>query len=134
LKSDAARRKIEIPPQLANLLRAHRKEMLRKSLHRAEGFVFCTETGAPNYYRNLSSRGLDEAANRTGLNPPGKQRLSMHDLRHTAITHLIRAGADVGQGPPHTPRLPRPAWRPHRPTELAQARVEAGTRSGRAGE
>jgi integrase len=21
----------------------------------------------------------------------------MHDLRHTAITHLIRAGADVGQ-------------------------------------
>jgi integrase len=28
------------------------------------------------------------------------QKLSFHDLRHTAITHLIRSGADVAQVQP----------------------------------
>jgi integrase len=98
LKSDAARRDIEIPTQLANLLRAHRKEMLHKGLYRADGFVFSIETGGPIYYRNLSSRGPRQGGQpRLGSNPPEKQKLSMHDLQHTAITHLIRAGADVGQ-------------------------------------
>ena len=32
-----------------------------------------------------------------GLNAEGMQRLSFHDLRHTAITHLIRSGADAAQ-------------------------------------
>jgi integrase len=44
-----------------------------------------------------SARGLDKAADRAGLNPEGVQRLSFHDLRHTAITHLIRLGADAAQ-------------------------------------
>ena len=43
------------------------------------------------------ARGLDKAADRAGLNPEGVQRLSFHDLRHTAITHLIRSGADAAQ-------------------------------------
>jgi integrase len=94
LKTDASRRDIEIPPQLAKLLRAHK---LSSSYSKDEDFVFTTETAKPLYYRNLSSRGLDKAAKRAGLNPEGKQKLSLHDLRHTAITHLIRAGADVGQ-------------------------------------
>ena len=62
-----------------------------------EDFVFATETGKPLYYRNASARGLDKAADRAGLNPEGVQRLSFHDLRHTAITHLIRSGADAAQ-------------------------------------
>lgn len=49
------------------------------------------------YYRNVSARGLDKAADRAGLNPAGVQKLSFHDLRHTAITHLIRSGADPAQ-------------------------------------
>lgn len=32
-----------------------------------------------------------------GLNAADVQRLSFHDLRHTAITHLIRSGADAAQ-------------------------------------
>ena len=54
-------------------------------------------TGKPIYYRNASARGLDKAADRAGVNPDGVQRLSFHDLRHTAITHLIRSGADAAQ-------------------------------------
>jgi hypothetical protein len=70
LKSDAARRDIEIPTQLANLLRAHRKEMLHKGLYRADGFVFSIETGGPIYYRNLSSRGPRQGGQpRLGSNP-----------------------------------------------------------------
>lgn len=49
------------------------------------------------YFRNISARGLDKAADRAGLNPEGAQKLSFHDLRHTAITHLIRSGADPAQ-------------------------------------
>jgi integrase len=45
----------------------------------------------------VSARGLDKAADRAGLNAEGAQRLSFHDLRHTAITHLIRSGADAAQ-------------------------------------
>jgi len=59
--------------------------------------VLSTETGKPLYYRNVSARGLDKAADRAGLNPEGLQKLSYHDLRHTAITHLIRSGADPAQ-------------------------------------
>jgi integrase len=40
---------------------------------------------------------VDKAADRAGLNAEGMQRLSFHDLRHTAITHLIRSGADAAQ-------------------------------------
>jgi integrase len=94
LKTDASRRDIEIAPALAKLLAAHK---LASPYAKDEDFIFVTETGRPIYYRNLSGRGLDKAANKAGLNPAGKQKLSLHDLRHTAITHLIRAGADVGQ-------------------------------------
>jgi integrase len=49
------------------------------------------------YFRNVSVRGLDKAADSEGLNPEGVQKISFHDLRHTAITHLIRSGADPAQ-------------------------------------
>jgi integrase len=60
-------------------------------------FVFATLTGQPVYYRNASARGLQKAADRAGLNRDDLPRLSFHDLRHSAITHLIRAGADISQ-------------------------------------
>jgi integrase len=61
-------------------------------------YVFCTEVGSPMGQRNVSRRGLEKAADNAGLNgDESKQRLSFHDLRHTAITHLIRGNADVAQ-------------------------------------
>jgi integrase len=41
--------------------------------------------------------GLRRAADGAGLNREGVSRLCFHDLRHTAITHLIRSGVDVAQ-------------------------------------
>jgi len=94
LKTDAAERHIDLAPELARELAKH---SLASAFSKPEDFVFSTETGKPIYYRNASARGLDKAADRASLNPDGVQRLSFHDLRHTAITHLIRSGADAAQ-------------------------------------
>lgn len=94
LKTDAGERHIDLAPELSRELAKHR---LASPFSSHEDFVFATETGNPVYYRNASARGLDKAADRAGLNPEGAQRLSFHDLRHTAITHLIRSGADAAQ-------------------------------------
>lgn len=94
LKTDAAERHIDLAPELSRELAKHR---LASPFSNEGDFVFVTETGNPVYYRNASARGLDKAADRAGLNPEGVQKLSFHDLRHTAITHLIRSGADGAQ-------------------------------------
>jgi integrase len=94
LKSDAGERDLDLMPDLAKVLREHK---LASGYSGDNDFVFSTLTGNPVYYRNASARGLQKAADRAGLNPEGLPRLSFHDLRHTAITHLIRSGADVAQ-------------------------------------
>lgn len=92
LKTDAGERDIDLAPELGRVLRSHK---LASGYSKDDDFVFATETGRPIYYRNATERGLTKAADRAGLNPEDLQRLSFHDLRHTAITHLIRSGADV---------------------------------------
>jgi len=93
LKTDAAERSIDLAPDLAKELRRHL--LAAKPEHSTpESYVFSTEIGTPMYYRNVNTRALDKAADRAGLNPEGAQKLSFHDLRHSAISHLIRAGVD----------------------------------------
>lgn len=94
LKSGAGMRDVVLLPQLGAILKEHRKEMLRKGLYR-DGYVFSTSSGLPMYARNVAERGVGKAADRAGLNPAGKPRLTAHDLRHSFASHLIRAGADV---------------------------------------
>ena len=83
----------------AEILKSHRKDMLAKGLYRADGYVFCTGTGAPMYARNVAERGLRKAGDRAGLNPGGKPRVTAHDLRHSFAVHRLtawyRRGADV---------------------------------------
>jgi integrase len=91
LKSDAAERSIDLAPGLARELRLLKA---KASTIDPSAFVFTTGIGTPVYYRNANRDVLDPAADRAGLNPEGAQKLSWHDLRHTAISHLIRAGID----------------------------------------
>lgn len=95
LKSEAGERNVELPDELAPLLKQHREGAFRRGHAKAEDYVFATVTGAPMYCRNVSSRGLDKAADGAGLNPEGVPKLTMHDLRHTAISRMIRQGVDV---------------------------------------
>jgi integrase len=46
-------------------------------------------------YRNVAHRGLTAAANNAGLNREGTAALTLHDLRHSYGSHLVRGGADV---------------------------------------
>ena len=45
-------------------------------------------------YRNVSTRGLDKAADDARLNPAGVAKLTFHDLRHTYGSHLAQSGLD----------------------------------------
>ena len=57
--------------------------------------MFASSEGTPLGYRNLAQRGLTKAANRAELNSSEGSKLTLHDLRHTFGSHLVRQGADV---------------------------------------
>jgi len=91
----ATKRDIVLLPELASLLEAHRVGVARLlGAPRQDDFVFTTSEGTPFHYRNVCTRGLDRAAGDAGLNPPELPKLTMHDLRHTFASHLIRQGID----------------------------------------
>jgi integrase len=95
LKTDAAVREVVLLPQLAAVLKEHRKTLLAHRLYQADGYVFVTANGGPLYCRNVADRGVGKAAKNAGLNREGLPALTAHDLRHSFASHLIRAGADV---------------------------------------
>jgi integrase len=94
LKSDAGERDVYLMPELAAVLKKHRADALSLGKARPEWYVFSTLQGRPLSQRN-ATRALTSAADRADLNPESVERLSFHDLRHTAISRLIAAGLDV---------------------------------------
>ena len=95
LKTRGARRDIVLLPELSALLREHRRQALRRGHAGQADYAFASSEGTPLGYRNLAQRGLAKAADRSGLNAAGQPRLTLHDLRHTYGSHLVRRGADV---------------------------------------
>jgi integrase len=95
LRTRGARRDVVLLPELAALLREHRRVSLQRGLARQTDYVFATREGTALNYRNLAQRGLTKAADRAGLNVAGLRKLTLHDLRHTFGSHLVRQGADV---------------------------------------
>ncbi len=94
LKTRRARRDVVLLPELSEFLREHRRDAFRRGFARQADYVFTTSAGTPLGYRNLAGRGLTKASERAGLDDPGP-RLTLHDLRHTFGSHLVRQGADV---------------------------------------
>jgi integrase len=95
LKTRGARRDVVLLPELAVLRREHRRLAFQRGLARAQDYVFTTREGTALNYRNLAQRGLTKAADRAVLNVDGQPKLTLHDLRHTFGSHLVRQGADV---------------------------------------
>ena len=94
LKTAGSRRDVMMGERLVAFLNAHRQQALMKGQHRPGGYVFCTMAGGP-FGRRYVAQAITIASQRAGLQPDGVQPLGAHDLRHTHISHLIRAGADV---------------------------------------
>jgi integrase len=92
-------RDVVLAPRLGTILREH-KLSLPPAFTGDDRFVF--PSGPPLYWRNVSARGLDKAAQRAGLGEwiegeDGKRRwksaVRMHDLRHLRLAD-DRAGLE----------------------------------------
>ena len=90
VKTSASERYVPMSPALAEELKAHRKEQFARG-HAGKGdLVFTTSLGTSPGYWNLRTRGLKRAADKVGL-----EGVSLHGLRHTFGSHLVRQGIDV---------------------------------------
>jgi len=90
-KSNRGRRTVPLPKETLEVLTAHRRDLDRERRRAGEHWqendlVFPSPTGRPRDMAYLSftfHRGLERA---------GLPRLRVHDLRHTAATHLLNKG------------------------------------------
>ncbi len=84
-KTRASLREIPLLPQLAAVLRAHKRS---SPFTARSDYVFATSHGTPFLHHNVSKRVLRRAAVDAGLDRDGR-RVRFHDLRHTFASHLI---------------------------------------------
>jgi integrase len=84
-KTRASIREIPLLPQLAAVLRQHKRST---PFNGRLDYVFATAHGTAFLHHNVSKRVLRRAAVDAGLDRPGR-RLRFHDLRHTFASHLI---------------------------------------------
>lgn len=93
-KTERSRRTITLPPRLVDELKAHRKmqaeHRLKLGLGRdPDGLVFQDWDGSTRN-PDLFSKAFTRAAGKAGV-----PHVTFHGLRHTHITHLLRAGVPV---------------------------------------
>ena len=84
-KTRASVREIPLLPQLAAVLRQHKRG---SRFTTGSDYVFATANGTPFLHHNVSKRVLRRAATDAGLDRPDR-RVRFHDLRHTFASHLI---------------------------------------------
>ncbi len=84
-KTRASLREIPLLPQLATVLRQHKRG---SGFSAGSDYVFATGRGTPFLHHNVSKRVLRRAARDAGLDRDGR-RVRFHDLRHTFASHLI---------------------------------------------
>jgi len=84
-KTRASTREIPLLPQLAVVLREHKRG---SHIRAGTDYVFATARGTPFLHGNVSRRVLRRAATDAGLDRDGR-RVRFHDLRHTFASHLI---------------------------------------------
>lgn len=92
LKSAAGERDVVLFPELASMLREHKAASGFSQPHH---YVFASAAGSAFNWRNVSSRGFDEAVKRAKLGEGRDRKPVMHDCRHTFASLLIAQGLDV---------------------------------------
>ncbi len=93
LKSAASAATLPLLPALAAELRAHRSRVAGQALDRVrpDALVFSTARGRPQGRRNVL-RAVHAAGDAAGLNGEGRERVGVHDLRHSFVAVALAAG------------------------------------------
>jgi integrase len=93
LKTAASAATLPLLPTLGAELRAHRSRVAGQALARVQpdAFVFTTSRGRPHGRRNVL-RAVYAAGDVAGLNGEGRERVGVHDLRHSFVAVALAAG------------------------------------------
>jgi integrase len=93
LKTAASAATVPMLPALADELRGHRSRVGERALSRVQpdALVFTTSRGKPHGRRNVL-RAVYAAGDAVGLNSTGRERVGVHDLRHSFVAVALAAG------------------------------------------
>lgn len=91
-KTEAGVRAVPLFPSVDAALRAVAGRQLALERYAPDELVFCTLRGTPLHESNVNRRVWRPALRRAGLAELGYR---WHDLRHTCVSRLVAAGADV---------------------------------------
>ena len=93
LKTAASAATVPLLPKLAGELKTHRSRVAGQALARvqSDALLFTTSRGKPQSRRNVL-RAVHAAGDAAGLNGKGRQRVGVHDLRHTFVAVALAAG------------------------------------------
>ncbi len=96
VKSSASAATVPLLPALARELRAHRARQRARGFQRlrADALVFTTARGKPQSRRN-ALRAVHVAGDAAGLNEDGRERVGLHDLRHSFVANALAAGVTL---------------------------------------
>jgi len=92
-KTTASAAAVPLLPQLATELRDHRSRLSKRDpgLVRRDALVFVTGRGRPQSRRN-ALRAIHHAGDEAGLNPKGREKIGLHDLRHSFVAIALASG------------------------------------------
>jgi integrase len=95
-KTPASSAAVPLLPALVRELKAHRLRQAERDLRftHQDALVFTTTTGRPQSQRN-ALRAVNEAADTAGLNGEGREKVGLHDLRHTFVAIALANGVTL---------------------------------------
>jgi integrase len=91
-KTEAGVRSVPLFPSVDSALRALASRAVERGRYAPEELVFATARGTPLHASNFNRRTWQPALHHAGVAAEGYR---FHDLRHTCVSRLVAAGADI---------------------------------------
>jgi integrase len=96
VKTTASAAPVGLLPVVVRELRAHHARQRERGFQhvRPEALVFTTSRGNPQSRRN-ALRAVHAAGDAAKLNPAGREKVGVHDLRHSLVANALAAGVTL---------------------------------------